>query len=212
MSADQNSAQSMGKICEEYFRRICLRASRDGRRALQIVSRLHSGNDLSWEFHSNAFGCLELNYFFSYVERLVCQRTDLPGVMQPVRKVRPGHDEELAGHRWLDKKHLRFFETEFGEKRHTMVSSAKKFSKELTVMNELGIHARSAAQIAALAQKARSGVWIVKDGESVDAASIIDILTLACDQGSRVTLRIQNSEDIEIFNDIVSLFENGFGE
>jgi Phosphotransferase System HPr (HPr) Family len=79
-------------------------------------------------------------------------------------------------------------------------------------MNELGIHARSAAQIAALAQKARSGVWIVKDGESVDAASIIDILTLACDQGSRVTLRIQNSEDIEIFNDIVSLFENGFGE
>jgi phosphocarrier protein len=93
-----------------------------------------------------------------------------------------------------------------------MLNSAKEFSKELTVVNELGIHARAAAQIAALAQKTHSGVWIVKDGESVDAASIIDILTLACDQGSRVTLRIQNAEDIEIFNDIVSLFENGFGE
>ena len=93
-----------------------------------------------------------------------------------------------------------------------MLNSAKEFSKELTVVNELGIHARAAAQIAALAQKTHSGVWIVKGGESADAASIIDILTLACDQGSRVTLRIQNSEDIEIFNDIVSLFENGFGE
>lgn len=92
------------------------------------------------------------------------------------------------------------------------MNSAKELSKELTVTNELGVHARSAAQIAALARKARSGVWIVKNGETVDAASIIDILTLACGQGSRVTLKIQNPEDINVFNDIVSLFENGFGE
>jgi len=46
---------------------------------------------------SNPFGCLELNYFFRYEGKLVCQRTDLASVMQPVRKVRPGHDGELAG-------------------------------------------------------------------------------------------------------------------
>jgi len=129
------------------------------------------------------------------------------GPKRPVRAWR-----KPASHWRLDKKTFTVFWNRACLKAHTMVNSAKELSKELTVTNELGVHARSAAQIATLAQKARSGVWIVKNGETVDAASIIDILTLACGQGSRVTLKIQDPEDIDVFNDIVSLFENGFGE
>jgi phosphocarrier protein HPr len=80
------------------------------------------------------------------------------------------------------------------------------------VVNELGFHARTAALIAKLAQKATSGIWIVKDGEKVDASSIIDILTLACGKGSRVTFCAENESDATVLHDIVQLVESGFGE
>ena len=87
-----------------------------------------------------------------------------------------------------------------------------EISKEVTVVNELGFHARAAAQIAKLAQGASGGIWIFKDGEKVDAASIIDILTLACAKGSRVTFSDEKKSDAEIFENIIELVENGFGE
>ncbi|MFO8084128.1 MAG: HPr family phosphocarrier protein [Desulfobacterales bacterium] len=84
--------------------------------------------------------------------------------------------------------------------------------KEVEVVNELGFHARTAAQIAKLAQKATSKIWIIKDDEKVEASSIIDILTLACGKGCRVTFVIENQSDADILKDIVALVENGFGE
>ncbi len=43
----------------------------------------------------------------------------------------------------------------------------------------------------------------------MDAASIIDILTLACVRGTRITLQVENGDDVEILNDIAELIENG---
>jgi phosphocarrier protein HPr len=83
---------------------------------------------------------------------------------------------------------------------------------DVVVVNESGFHARTAAQIAKLAQQANSGIWIIKDGEKVDASSIIDILTLACGKGCRVTFTIENQSDASILHNIVKLVESGFGE
>lgn len=85
-------------------------------------------------------------------------------------------------------------------------------SRKTTVINELGLHARPAAMIAGLAIKAQSDVWLCKNGEQVDASSIIDILSLACLKGADVTLKIESPEDIDILNEIMNLFEKGFGE
>jgi len=93
-----------------------------------------------------------------------------------------------------------------------MANSAKKLSKDLLIINELGLHARSAALIAKLAQNARSKVWIIKDGEKADAASIIDILSLSCPKDTRIKLTIDNYVDINILEDISNLVEEGFGE
>jgi phosphocarrier protein HPr len=87
-----------------------------------------------------------------------------------------------------------------------------KLTKDVMVVNESGFHARTAAQIAKLAQTAKSGIWIIKDGEKVDASSIIDILTLACGKGCRVTFTIENQSDVDILQNIVKLVESGFGE
>jgi phosphocarrier protein HPr len=83
---------------------------------------------------------------------------------------------------------------------------------DVVVVNESGFHARTAAQIAKLAQQANSGIWLIKDGEKVDASSIIDILTLACGKGCRVTFTVENQSDATILHNIVKLVESGFGE
>jgi phosphocarrier protein len=93
-----------------------------------------------------------------------------------------------------------------------MSSSPEKFSKNAVIVNELGLHARSAAKIAEIARTAKSKIWVIRDGEKADAASIIDMLALACSKGTRVTISADYSEDIEILNRIKALIQNGFGE
>jgi phosphocarrier protein HPr len=93
-----------------------------------------------------------------------------------------------------------------------MSSSPEKFSKDAVIVNELGLHARSAAKIAEIARTAKSKIWIIREREKADAASIIDMLTLACSKGTRVTISADYPEDIEILNRIEALIQNGFGE
>lgn len=85
-------------------------------------------------------------------------------------------------------------------------------SRVLTVTNKLGLHARPAAKVAELAATAKSNVWLIKNGEKVDASSIIDMLSLGCTLGTKITLHIDNPEDEIILNKIVDLFDKGFQE
>jgi phosphocarrier protein HPr len=57
-------------------------------------------------------------------------------------------------------------------------------SRTLRIVNDLGLHARSAAKLAKLAGEASEGVWIMKNGDTADATSMLDILTLACPKGT----------------------------
>lgn len=93
-----------------------------------------------------------------------------------------------------------------------MNASDSELDRTATIVNELGLHARSAAKIAEVAQNARHKVWIVKDSEAVDAASIIDMLTLGCNRGTEIIVRIENPSDRPILNQIIDLVEAGFGE
>jgi phosphotransferase system HPr (HPr) family protein len=93
-----------------------------------------------------------------------------------------------------------------------MVTSAKNISKEAIISNELGLHARSAAKIAQIVQKSKAAVWIKKDDDLADASSIVDILTLACEKGSKVTIIVENPADIDILDALITLIEDGFGE
>ncbi len=85
-------------------------------------------------------------------------------------------------------------------------------SRDATIVNDLGLHARSAAQIAQIAGKAMSKVWVVRDDEAVDAKSTIDLLTLACAKGSEITIKIDHKADVHILERIVKLVEDGFNE
>ena len=93
-----------------------------------------------------------------------------------------------------------------------MDSIETELSRDLVIVNELGLHARSAAKIAALAGQSNASVWIKKGSEKADASSIMDILTLACEKGTKITISIENKADFNILAAIAELVENGFGE
>jgi phosphotransferase system HPr (HPr) family protein len=89
---------------------------------------------------------------------------------------------------------------------------SQTLSRDAVIINELGLHARSAAGIAKLAQNANSNVWLIRGKERVDASSLIDILSLGCPKGSKITLEINEESDIDILNEIIELVKKGFGE
>ena len=93
-----------------------------------------------------------------------------------------------------------------------MNNPTNELSRRVTIRNDLGLHARSAAKIAKLVQNVKSNVWIIKDGKKADASSIIDILTLVCPKGSIITLKIDDQSDLGILKDLVQLIESGCGE
>jgi phosphocarrier protein HPr len=93
-----------------------------------------------------------------------------------------------------------------------MMANEQGISRTTIICNELGLHARSAARIAEIAGKSVSNVWLVKDDQRADASSIVDILTLACEKGTKIKFIIEDPADTDILTALVDLVDNGFGE
>lgn len=60
--------------------------------------------------------------------------------------------------------------------------------REVTIVNELGLHARPAAQFVRHANAFRSEMWLIKDGQRFSGLSLIDILRANLECGATVTL------------------------
>jgi phosphocarrier protein HPr len=93
-----------------------------------------------------------------------------------------------------------------------MMTDRQELSRTTTISNELGLHARSAARIVEIAGNAAANIWLVKDDQKADASSIVDILTLACEKGTKIRFIIENPADTDILNALVDLVDSGFGE
>ena len=85
-------------------------------------------------------------------------------------------------------------------------------ARTTSVKNELGMHARPASKIAAIAQQAGSQVLLCVNSHKVDAASILDILSLGAAKGTRIKIEIEDKKDIKVLEQLIVFFENGFGE
>ncbi len=92
------------------------------------------------------------------------------------------------------------------------MSPSNRLKKKTTVVSELGIHARPAARIARMAGDAKKTVWLEYESSRVDAANVIEILSLGCVQHKKVIVEIETQEDMEILDQIVTFFESGFGD
>ena len=82
----------------------------------------------------------------------------------------------------------------------------------LSITNRLGLHARAAAKLVHTAGGFQSRVTVVKDGEEVDAKSILGILLLAAGQGSQITVRCDGQDEEEALRAVTALIANRFDE
>jgi phosphotransferase system HPr (HPr) family protein len=71
---------------------------------------------------------------------------------------------------------------------------ARVATREINILNELGLHARPAAEFARRANAFRSEIWIVKDGKRFSASSLIDILRANLDQGATAVLEAKGRD------------------
>ncbi|MGZ4966410.1 MAG: HPr family phosphocarrier protein [Chthoniobacterales bacterium] len=70
-------------------------------------------------------------------------------------------------------------------------------TREITVQNELGMHARPAAEFARKANSFRSEMWLLKDGTKFSATSVIDILRANLERGATLTLEAHGVDAVE---------------
>jgi phosphocarrier protein HPr len=74
--------------------------------------------------------------------------------------------------------------------------ASKSIARDITIVNEMGLHARPAAQFVRRANGFRSEIWLVKDGKRFSAASLIEVMRANVDCGTTVTLEA-NGPDAE---------------
>lgn len=83
----------------------------------------------------------------------------------------------------------------------------ERVEEEVIVSNSHGLHARPAALFVQIANKFDSAVNIEKDGEAVDGKSIITILSLGINAGSKVKLTVEGNDAKEAFAELKFFLE-----
>lgn len=84
--------------------------------------------------------------------------------------------------------------------------------QEIEIINKLGLHARAAAKLVKLASSFDCTVDIEKEGQRINAKSIMGVMMLAASCGNYIRAYIDGPEEHEALDAIVALFEDKFGE
>ena len=85
-------------------------------------------------------------------------------------------------------------------------------SREVTVINALGLHARAAARFVQLAARFTSQVRVQRDSKVMDGKSIMGILLLAAARGTTLTISADGADEQAAVDALVELVATGFGE
>jgi phosphocarrier protein len=85
-------------------------------------------------------------------------------------------------------------------------------SREVTVRNQLGMHARAAARFVHCASAFASRVRVGRGSRVMDGKSIMGVLLLAAARGSVISIAVEGPDEAEALEALCQLVESGFGE
>ena len=85
-------------------------------------------------------------------------------------------------------------------------------TKDILIINRLGLHARAAAQLVRLANEYPCKISLEKDGQIKDAKSVMEVLMLGATEGNTLKLIITGEKEKEALIAISDLFAAGFNE
>ena len=87
-----------------------------------------------------------------------------------------------------------------------------KVSKDLTIENRNGLHARPAALFVKTASRFRAEVWVEKDEERVNGKSIMGLMMLAAGKGSILRVSAEGEDAMTVVAELEELIRSRFGE
>jgi phosphocarrier protein NPr len=83
---------------------------------------------------------------------------------------------------------------------------------QVTIINKLGLHARAAAKFVSCTSAYSSQILAGKDGNMVDAKSIMSVMMLAAGKGTVLDLKIDGADEDAALEALKTLIENRFDE
>ncbi|MEA3188194.1 MAG: phosphocarrier protein HPr [Chthoniobacter sp.] len=96
--------------------------------------------------------------------------------------------------------------------RKSVSAPVPKISRELTIINRLGMHARPSAMFVKICSRHKADIWVEKDGEQVNGKSIMGLMMLAAGQGSKLVVTCEGSDAAEALGEIEALIARRFDE
>jgi phosphocarrier protein len=85
-------------------------------------------------------------------------------------------------------------------------------TRDCTISNKLGLHARASAKLTQLAAQYPCEVWMTRNSRRVNAKSIMGVMMLAAGKGSVVSIETVGEQENEALDAIEALINNKFDE
>jgi len=85
-------------------------------------------------------------------------------------------------------------------------------SRQITISNKLGLHARAAAKLVGIANGYGAEVTLEKQGQRVNGKSIMGVMMLAASKGTELRLLVDGEGEEAAMRALVELIDNKFGE
>ena len=86
------------------------------------------------------------------------------------------------------------------------------YTQEITVNNEVGLHARPATFFIQKANEFKSSIWIEKEERRVNAKSLLGILSLGIVGGTNIKVIADGADEKAAVDALIELVDSGFSE
>lgn len=86
------------------------------------------------------------------------------------------------------------------------------FSKEVTVQNQVGLHARPATFFIQKSNEFKSSIWVEKDDRRVNAKSLLGVLSLGITKGMEITIITDGTDEKAAIEALEKLIESNFSD
>lgn len=93
-----------------------------------------------------------------------------------------------------------------------METVQQELIKKIRVKNTMGLHTRPATSIVKMLQKSKSEVLFTYKKDTINAKSILSILMLAARRNTTITITVRGPDANETMENLITAFENKFGE
>jgi phosphocarrier protein HPr len=85
-------------------------------------------------------------------------------------------------------------------------------SREVTIVNKLGLHARAAAKFVTLASEFASDIQVCRGEKCVNGKSIMGVMMLAAAKGVTIEVRVSGADELSALDKLEELIQQRFGE